>query len=120
MRGTCQDQVGIFPTTESHLDLHRVTEKLDVDDADLSASRFNNANLSRTTYNQIEFSGARVNDSNMTGCQVTDVNLSGATIRNANLSGVEIADCRLAGATIDGVAVEDLFEVYRRVKGEEV
>ncbi len=47
--------------------LHRTTQSLDVNDTDLSGSRFNDANLSGTSFNQINFSGAKFNDSNMTG-----------------------------------------------------
>ena len=50
----------------------------------------------------------------MTGWRINDVNLSGTRIENVNLAGVEISNCRLAGARIDGVAIEDLFEAFRK------
>lgn len=84
--------------------LHGTTERLDVEDADLSASRFKNAKLS----------GAEITDCDMTGWRLEDVNLSGSRIENADLSGLEITNCRLTGATIDGIAIEDLLAAYRR------
>jgi uncharacterized protein YjbI with pentapeptide repeats len=97
--------------------LHRVTEKLDVNDADLSGSQFNDANLSGTTFNQINFSGARFNDSNLTGWQVNDVNLSGSVFQNLNLSGAVLNNCRLTGVTIDGVPLDEMIAAWRQSKG---
>ena len=94
--------------------LHRVTEKLDVNDADLSGSQFNDANLSGSTFKQINFSGARFDDSNMTGWHLNDVNLSGAVFHNLDLSGAALTNCRLTGVTIDGVALEEMSALYRR------
>ena len=84
--------------------LHQVTEKLDVNDADLSGSQFNDDNLSGSTFKRINFAGARFDGSNMTGWHVNDVNLSGAALTN----------CRLTGVTTDGVALEAMIALYRR------
>jgi uncharacterized protein YjbI with pentapeptide repeats len=70
----------------SGMKLHRVTETLDVNDADLSGSQFN------------------------------DANLSGARIQNVNLSGARFDNCRMTGVTIDGVPVEEMLAVFRQSK----
>lgn len=103
-----------FSISGEEMTLHRTTERLDVNDTDLSGSRFNDANLSGTSFNQINFSGARFNDSNMGGWFVNDVNLSGSTFQNINLSGVAFSNCRIPGATLDGVELEELVAAYRK------
>jgi uncharacterized protein YjbI with pentapeptide repeats len=93
---------------------HRTTQRLDVNDTDLSGSRFNDANLTGTWFNQINFSGAKFNDSNMTGWYVNDVNLSGSQFQNINLSGVTFSNCRMPGAMLDGVPLEEIVAAYRK------
>lgn len=107
------DKPLVFSIAGEEMKLHRTTEKLDVNDTDLSGSTFNDANLSGSTFNQINFSGARFNDSNMSGWYVNDVNLSGSRFQNINLSGVAFSKCRLTGATLDGVLLEDIVELYK-------
>lgn len=102
-----------FSVIGEEMKLHRTTEKLNVNDTDLSGSTFNDANLSGTTFNQINFSGARFNDSNMSGWYVNDVNLSGSRFQNINFSGVEFANCRFMGATLDGIPLDEMKEAYK-------
>ncbi|MFS8044238.1 pentapeptide repeat-containing protein [Rhizobium sp. BR 314] len=102
-----------FSIAGEEMKLHRTTERLDVNDTDLSGSRFNDANLSGTSFNQINFSGAKFNDSNMSGWFVNDVNLSGSRFQNINLSGVTFSNCSMLGAMLDGVSLEEIVEVYR-------
>lgn len=108
------DKPLLFSLSGEEIKLHRTTERLDVNDTDLSGSRFNDANLTSTLFNQINFSGARFNDSNMTGWFVNDVNLSGSRFQNINLSGVSFANCRMPGATLDGVPLEDILDSYKK------
>jgi uncharacterized protein YjbI with pentapeptide repeats len=96
--------------------LHRTTQRLDVNDTDLSGSRFNDANLSATSFNQINFSGAKFNDSNMTGWYVNDVNMSGSEFENINLSGVTFSNCRTSGVKFDRVPLEDMMAAYRKLE----
>ncbi|SIQ13904.1 Pentapeptide repeat-containing protein [Rhizobium sp. RU20A] len=113
LTSSATDQPLAFSVVGEAMRLHRTTERLDVNDTDLSGSRFNDANLSGTSFNQINFSGARFNDSNMTGWHVNDVNLAGSTFQHVNLSGAIFSDCRLHGATLEGVPIEDLVDAYR-------
>ncbi|MBP2446947.1 pentapeptide repeat-containing protein [Rhizobium leguminosarum] len=104
----------LFSFVGDEITLHRTTQRLDVNDTDLSGSRFNDANLSGTWFNQINFSGAKFNDSNMTGWYVNDVNLSGSRFQNINLSGVSFSNCRIPGAMLDGVPLEEIVEAYKK------
>lgn len=108
------DKPRLFSIMGDEIKLHRTTQSLDVNDTDLSGSRFNDANLSGTSFNQINFSGAKFNDSNMTGWYVNDVNLSGSRFQNINLSGVTFSSCRIPGAMLDGVSLEEIVETYRK------
>jgi uncharacterized protein YjbI with pentapeptide repeats len=110
------DKPLFFAAIGEEIKLHRTTEKLHVNDTDLSGSVFNDSNLSTTSFNQINFTGAKFNDSNMSGWFVNDVNLSGSRFQNINLSGVEFKNCRLAGATVDGEPLDDMLEAYRGSK----
>jgi len=108
------DKPFLFSVVGDEIALHRTTQRLDVNDTDLSGSRFNDANLSVTWFNQINFSGAKFNDSNMTGWYVNDVNLSGSQFQNINLSGVTFSNCRISGAMLDGIPLEEIVEAYRK------
>lgn len=102
-----------FSISGDAIKMHRMTERLDVNDTDLSGSKFNDANLSGTVFNQINFTGAAFNDSNMAGWHVNDVNLSGSRFQNINLSGVTFSNCRITGVTLDGMPLEDLVRAYK-------
>jgi len=73
---------------------HPITERLDVNGADLSSARFT--------------------DCNLTGWHLEDVHLSGAVLRNLNLSGATLSNCRLRGVTIDDVPLTDRIAAYQR------
>jgi uncharacterized protein YjbI with pentapeptide repeats len=81
-----------MPTTET-LQLIHTRQRLEVNDADLSASSFVNVKLANATFD--------------------DINFSGTTINNANLSNVVITDANTTGMTINGVLVSDLQAAYR-------
>lgn len=48
--------------------------------------------------------------------RLENCDLNHSTITNCNLSGVAISDCNLSGMKINGIAVEDLLEKYRKLK----
>lgn len=77
--------------------LHQVREQLDVRDANLSGSRFDDVNLQQAVFNNINLSEARL----------SDVNLTRVSIENANLSHM----------TILGVPVSELFAAWRSRAG---
>jgi uncharacterized protein YjbI with pentapeptide repeats len=75
------------------LQLIHTRQRLEVNDADLSASSFTNVKLANATFD--------------------DINFSGTTINNANLCGLVISDANTEGMTINGVLVSDLQAAYR-------
>jgi uncharacterized protein YjbI with pentapeptide repeats len=80
-----------MPTAEV-LQLIHTRQRLEANDADLSASSFINVKLANAAFD--------------------DINLSGTTINNANLSNLAITDANTEGMTIDGVLVSDLQAAY--------
>jgi uncharacterized protein YjbI with pentapeptide repeats len=68
------------------------TDCLDVQNANLSGSKFIDVNLSTA--------------------MLENVNLSGVRVRDANLTGLSIVDARLDGMTIDGVVVSDMIKFW--------
>jgi uncharacterized protein YjbI with pentapeptide repeats len=73
--------------------IQNAAEALQVDNADLSGSAFNNVKLA----------GSRFENVSLAEIAINDANLSGASITNANIQGM----------TIDGVLVSDLLQAYR-------
>jgi uncharacterized protein YjbI with pentapeptide repeats len=78
------DKPLLFSVVGDEIMLHRTTQRLDVNDTDLSGSRFN------------------------------DANLSGSQFQNINLSGVTFSNCRMPGAMLDGVPLEEIVAAYRK------
>ena len=94
--------------------LHRTKERLDVNDADISGSSFDNVNLSGCTLHNVRPVAVRtLDDINMSGWRVTNVNLSGLKLSKVNLAGASITDGRYDGMTIDGIEVTELLAAYR-------
>jgi uncharacterized protein YjbI with pentapeptide repeats len=81
--------------------------RLDVHDADLSGSNFDDVNLS----------GSRFRNTDMSGSSFEDLDMSGWRVRNVNLAGASFVDARFEGAAIDGVAVADLLAYWRAGHG---
>ncbi len=98
------------------MDVHHIRDVLDVknasvansrfDDVNLFNSHFHNANLSAVSFDQLLLSNSRVVDANLSNTHFSNVNMSGVTIDNAILTGM----------TIDGVKVSDLFVAYQSAK----
>jgi len=43
-----------------------------------------------------------------------DCDLHNSTISNCDLSGVELTDCNIKGMKIDGIAIDDLLNIYTK------
>jgi predicted enzyme related to lactoylglutathione lyase len=78
-------------------------ETLDVRNADLAKSRFDDFNLQGSSFTNVNLGGTHFVDVNLSGTHFADVNLAGATIQNANL----------AGMVINGLLVTDLLRAFR-------
>ena len=81
------------------MDIEYVTEKLQVEAAVLSGSKFV--------------------DVGMGNCQFESVNMAGTTIKDANLSDISISNCDISGLTINGVSIEDLISQHKASVGKE-
>jgi hypothetical protein len=111
---------------EGAMKLHKVKERLEVHDSDLSGSVFDDVNLSGTTvenvnlsgcsFHNVNLSGASFDDLNMSGWRVHDVNLAGLKIDKANLAGASITHGRMEGMTIDGILLSELLAAYHAGK----
>lgn len=77
-----------------------------------------NANLSASTFDDVDLSGAGFTNVNLSRASLTDIDLHGAGFRDVNLRDVDIRDCALQGMRIDGVLVTDLFAAYRSGSGK--
>ena len=117
--------------------LNDIQQRLDARKADLSGSTFTDVNLANARFSDVNLAGATIHNANLSGvsladCRIhgltftnvnlagvrlSDVNLAGAVIRDANLSGVSLTDCRIDGLTVDGIALTDLLDAYRKRGG---
>ena len=72
------------------------------------------ANISRSEFNDVNLQEAQFTNVNLSKATFTDINFSGAKFSNLNLRNVEIEACDTTGMKFRGVLVADLFEAYRR------
>ena len=77
--------------------LHKVRDELDVHDADLAGSHFDDVNLQQAAF--------------------TNVNLREASFSNVNLTNVAIENANLSHMKINGVLVSELFAAYQSRTG---
>ncbi|KMJ57495.1 acetyltransferase [Bacillus sp. LL01] len=97
----------------------------------LSGSKFQNINFRDTLFADLNLSGTKVKHVEMSGVQFSDTTienapvnfdrceLMGSKFNNCRMENVEINDSDISGMKIDGVSVEDMLEVYRKVKKDE-
>jgi uncharacterized protein YjbI with pentapeptide repeats len=107
---------------EATMKLHRVKQRLEVnnsdisgsvyDDVNMSGSTIGNVNLAGCTFANVNMSGAVFEDANCSGWKIHDVNLSGLKIVKANLAGASITEGRIEGMTINGILVTDMIAAY--------
>jgi Pentapeptide repeats (9 copies) len=88
------------------------------DDVNLSGARFENVNLSGGDYHNVNLSGCVFDDINMSGWRVHNVNLSGLRIDKANLAGASIVNSRMDGMTIEGIPVTALLAFWKIGHGD--
>jgi len=79
---------------------------LQVLDADLSGSTFEDVKLEGSTFLNVNLRGMTIKDAAMQNTKISQANLTGAAIFDSNTSGM----------TIDGVSVADLQDAYRASK----
>ena len=102
------------------MEMHATRDVLDVRDASVANSKFDDVNLSNTRFHNVNLSAAVIEKVNLSNSKIEDVNLSNVLFRNVNMSNVKIESALLAGM-INGVSVKDLFAAYESANraGEE-
>ena len=81
-----------------------------VDDADLSQSKFYNANLPNAVFDEV----------NLQSPSFDNVALTDARLRNVCLTNVWISEAKLDGMTIDGILVTELIAAYRKLTAQRI
>ena len=94
-------------------------------DVNMSNSSFHNINFSNVSISAAQIGGAKFRhigpppDKNgkqdrQKGVLFEEVELNNSIFRKSNLSNVQITDCNIKGMVIDGIAVKDMFDAYRK------
>ncbi|MGE6618746.1 GNAT family N-acetyltransferase [Bacillus mycoides] len=98
--------------------------------SNVSQSTFRNINFRNSSYADLNISGSKFNFVTLGGVQFRDTSLGedkdpisfdrcdleSTTIRSSNLKNIEIENCDITGMKINGISVEELLELYNRVK----
>ncbi|MFP3377493.1 GNAT family N-acetyltransferase [Bacillus sp. SIMBA_069] len=96
----------------------------------VSQSKFRNINFKSSLYADLNLSGSKFSFVTLGGVHFKDTNLGegkhpisfnrcdfeGSTISNSNLKNMEIENCDITGMKINGIPIENLLELYNRVK----
>jgi uncharacterized protein YjbI with pentapeptide repeats len=121
-----------------------MSETYDVENKDVSGSRFRHVNMSGNVFEDVDFSGAKFFNINLRGADIGAVDFGGAsfscmntgedrerrpvvfnsielddcTIQNSFFRNTKIINCDLTGMTIDGVLVTDMVKAYKMANSE--
>ena len=79
---------------------------LEVADANFANSSFSDVRLAESIFREVTFEGSRFEQTHMDGSVFDTVSLAGVSIRNGHYEGM----------TIDGIAVTELLDAYRRAQ----
>ncbi|MES5866745.1 GNAT family N-acetyltransferase [Bacillus cereus group sp. RP32] len=96
----------------------------------VSQSNFRNINFRNSSYADLNLSGSKFDFVTLGGVQFKDTSLGedkdpisfnrcdleGSTISNCNLKNIEIENCDIYGMKINGIPIENLLELYNKVK----
>ncbi|OOZ84242.1 GNAT family N-acetyltransferase [Bacillus cereus] len=96
----------------------------------VSQSNFRNINFRNSSYADLNISGSKFDFVTLGGVQFKDTSLGenkdpisfnrcdleGSTISNCNLKNMKIENCDISGMKINGIPIENLFELYNKVK----
>jgi len=104
-----------------------MSEKLKIENKDITGSQFRHLNMSGTVFEDIDLSGAKFFDINLRGADIGAVDFGGASFSCMNtgedrprrpvvFKKTKIVNCDLTGMTIDGVLVTDLLKAYKKTK----
>ncbi|CAG7644770.1 pentapeptide repeat-containing protein [Paenibacillus allorhizosphaerae] len=80
-------------------------EKLELEMADISGSRFEKVKAEDLNFNDVCLVRTQIHNANMSGMALNDVNMSGFKISDANLSNLEISEAQMGGAYIRNIGI---------------
>ena len=89
------------------MEIHNVRDALSVIDSDIAGSRFTNANLAGSHFDDVSLRHATFTKANLADADFTDVDFSNASISDANL----------AGMRINGILVDELIRAHAARSG---
>ena len=96
----------------------------------VSQSKFRNINFRRSSYADLNLSGSKFNLVTLGGVQFKNTSLGDekepivfdkcdlecSTISNSNLKNIEIENCDIVGMKLNGILIENLLDLYNKVK----
>ncbi len=117
-----------------------MSEKYHVENKDIAGSQFRHANMAGAVFEDVDLSGAKFFNVNLRGAEIGAVDFGGAsfscmntgecypkqpalfknlelddcTIEKSYFRNTKLVNCDLTGMTIDGVAVTDMLETYKK------
>ncbi|PGV57063.1 GNAT family N-acetyltransferase [Bacillus cereus] len=103
---------------------------MNMSNCNVSQSKFRNINFRRSSYADLNLSSSKFNGVTLGGVQFQNTSLGdekepisfencdleGSTIHNSNLKNIEIVNCDITGMKINGIPIENLLELYNKVK----
>ncbi|CAM4316533.1 GNAT family N-acetyltransferase [Bacillus wiedmannii] len=103
---------------------------MNMSNCNVSQSKFRNINFKSSLYADLNLSGSKFSFVTLGGVHFKDTNLGegkhpisfnrcdleGSAINNSNLKNMEIENCDITGMKINGIPIENLLELYNRVK----
>ncbi|MCH4566274.1 GNAT family N-acetyltransferase [Bacillus sp. ES1-5] len=103
---------------------------MNMSNCNVSQSKFRNINLKSSLYADLNLSGSKFSFVTLGGVHFKDTSLGedklpisfnrcdleGSTISNSNLKNMEIENCDITGMKINGILIENLLELYNKVK----
>ncbi|HDX9630842.1 TPA: N-acetyltransferase [Bacillus cereus] len=105
---------------------------MNMSNCNVSQSKFRNINLKRSLFADLNLSGSKFNLVTLGGVQFKNTSLGDekepisfencdledSTIHNSNLKNIEIVNCDMTGMKINGIPIENLLELYNKVKNK--
>ncbi|MDA1633910.1 GNAT family N-acetyltransferase [Bacillus cereus] len=105
---------------------------MNMSNCNVSQSKFRNINLKRSLFADLNLSGSKFNLVTLGGVQFKNTSLGDkkepisfencdledSTIHNSNLKNIEIVNCDITGMKINGIPIENLLELYNKVKNK--
>lgn len=103
---------------------------MNMSNCNVSQSKFRNINFKRSLFADLNLSSSKFNLVTLGGVQFKNTSLGednhpisfnrcdleGSTISDSNLKNIEIENCDISGMKINGIPIEDLLELYNKVK----